>query len=272
MSTSRGLTAAGDPGGGPLLFARYAYPPNELGYCGPDASRELLERADAATTGGTADDGGLRRQARGFEGAWPYLELIAHANGLADPLDRRVVEAYWVGNDLLRAVGVAALGDSLEERFRPRGRAVWQGVAGAVDGPGRAVPHHSFHVLAVYPWAGLLRSGVRDEALRVLDRCRIRWGQVLETSACHALIRTRPLRWDGRRLGEGPEVVERVLTRLDGYGLAPTLTPGDWCSAHWEWACDRLDRRGLVALRSWTRQQLAVVNGLDRPAPAQVLA
>jgi hypothetical protein len=275
VSAARGAGAPGDPGGGPLLFARYAYPPNELGYCGPDASRELLERADAATTRGLPDDGGLRRQARGFEGAWPYLELIAHANGLADPLDRRVVEAYWVGNDLLRQVRPAALGDCLEDRFRPRGRLVWTGLAdvvsGAAQGSGRAVPHHSFHVLAVYPWVGLLRSGVRDEALRVLDRCRIRWGRVVEVSAGHALIRSRPLQWDGHRLSEGPERVEPVVTRLDGYGLAPTLAPGDWCSAHWDWACDRLDRPAVVALRSWTRGQLAVVNDLARPAPAQVL-
>ncbi|WP_155855361.1 DUF6390 family protein [Actinotalea ferrariae] len=264
--------SVGGPDGGPLLFARYAYPPNELGYCGPDASRELLERASAATAGGVPDDGGLRLQARGFEGAWPYLELIAHAHGLADPLDRRVVEAYWVGNDLLRGVSRAALGACLEDRFRPRGRAAWEGVAGAVGGPGRAVPHHSFHVLAVYPWVGLLRSGLRDEALRVLDRCRIRWGRVLEVSGGHAVIRSRPLVWDGHRLGEGPPVVERVVTRVDGYGLAPALAPGDWCSAHWDWACDRLDHRGVAALRSWTRHQLAVIDGLERPAPARVLA
>lgn len=276
MSAAGGVGSPGGPGGGPLLFARYAYPPNELGYCGPDASRELLERADAATTRGTPDDGGLRGQARGFEGAWPYLELIAHANGLADPLDRRVVEAYWVGNDLLRAVRPAALGDHLEARFRPRGSVVWRGLedvlAGAVTGPAPAVPHHSFHVLLVYPWVGLLRSGIRDEALRVLDRCRIRSGQVLEVSQGHALIWSRRLQWDGRRLSEGPEEVERVVTRLDGHGLAPALAPGDWCSAHWDWACDRLDRRAVGALRSWTRRQLAVVNGLARPAPAQVLA
>ena len=44
------------------------------------------------------DDRGLRALAQQFAGAWPYLELIAPATGLADPLDRRVVEAYWVGS------------------------------------------------------------------------------------------------------------------------------------------------------------------------------
>ena len=43
-------------------------------------------------------DRGLRDLAAGFEGAYPYLELIAAANGIEDPLDTRVVDAYWIGN------------------------------------------------------------------------------------------------------------------------------------------------------------------------------
>lgn len=57
---------------------------------------------------------------RQFEGADPYLELIARANRIADPLDRSVVEAYWIGNPLLDRVDMGALHRSLEERFRDR--------------------------------------------------------------------------------------------------------------------------------------------------------
>ncbi|GGC17417.1 DUF6390 family protein [Cellulomonas carbonis] len=261
---------------GPVLFARYAYPPNSLGYCGPDAGRELLERVSAATAapapdGATTsptvrpDDGGLRRLARSFEGAWPYLELIAHENGLADPLDPRVVEAYWVGNHLLRSVTPRAFGECLATRFRGHGRAVWSGVSDALATGLAGAPHHGFHVLAVYPWVGLLRSGARDEPLRVLDRCRVRPGQVVQVSADRALVRSRPLRWDGHRLTEGPPVLEEVVRARDGYGLAPGLAPGDWCSMHWDWVCDRLDRRGVVALRWWTARQLDLVDALARP-------
>ena len=90
-----GTARSAGPTSGPVLFARYAFGPNRLGYCGPDAVEELFGEG---TIGG--DDGALRELARSFEGAWPYLELIARANGLADPLDRRVVEAYWLGNPL----------------------------------------------------------------------------------------------------------------------------------------------------------------------------
>ena len=93
----------------PLLFARYALPPNERGLCGP---------ADNAALGGYALAGqagpDLTWLASQFAGAWPYLQLIAAANGLADPLDTRVVEAYWVGNSLLDNVRVADYGAFLD--------------------------------------------------------------------------------------------------------------------------------------------------------------
>ena len=78
------------------MFVRYAYPPNALGYCGPADFAAFREYAAAGVV-----DPGLVQLAQAFAGAWPYLELIAHGCGIGDPLDRRVVEAYWVGNGLL---------------------------------------------------------------------------------------------------------------------------------------------------------------------------
>ena len=132
---------------GPLLFARYAYPPNALGYCGPDDARALIGHT---TVGESSPD--LAALARRFAGAWPYLQLIAAANGLADPLDTRVVEAYWVGNSLLDNVRVADYGAFLDDRFRRETGRGWQSIASAI--PAGALPHHSFHVFCVYPWTG----------------------------------------------------------------------------------------------------------------------
>lgn len=254
------------PTSGALRFAAYAYPPNELGYCGPDAASTLLEMVAAG-----AADPDLHRLARGFEGAWPYLELIAHANGLADPLDARVVEAYWIGNRLLDAVGTRRFGDSLEERFRGRlPRSSWPLLADQV--PGGALPHHSFHVFGVYPWLGLVREGTVDQPLHVLDRCRVRWGLVLEVDGAHAVVRSRALEWTGRALVLGEGRVERARLHRDGLALAGAVRPGDWCSLHWDWVCERLDRTRLAALRRRTSDQLAVVNDVVVPAPAAVLA
>ncbi len=81
------------------LFAQYAHAPNALGYCGPADAAAL--RAVACGAGADVD---VRRWPR-FSGAWPYQEVIAELAGIDDPLDERVVRAYWTGNELTDAVG-----------------------------------------------------------------------------------------------------------------------------------------------------------------------
>jgi hypothetical protein len=239
---------------GPLLFARYAYPPNALGYCGPSDSAALLQYGAAGVV-----DPGLAQLARGFAGAWPYLELIAGSCGIRDPLDRRVVEAYWVGNDLLESVALGHVAASMEHRFRRRtGREFTNIVEPVLTG---GVPHHSFHVFCVYPWVGLLGEDRKGRhALDVLDRCRIRWGRVTELAGDAAVVRCQPLEWDGRRLGLGAPVSQRVTRSLDGLGTAAELRPGDWVGLHWDWICDRLSRRQLANLRRFTARHLQIVN------------
>ncbi len=63
-----------------------------------------------------------------------------------------------------------------------------------------------------------------------------------------------------------------MLVGSDGMGLAGNLAPGEWCSLHWDWACERLDEARLTALRDYTIRQLDMVNRLDHPAPAAVLS
>jgi hypothetical protein len=101
------------------------------------------------------------------------VQLIAHANGIQDPFDARVVDVYWIGNELLEGVETRQLYTSLQERF-----AAWltvrtrELVLGKV--PAGAHPHHSFHALDVYS-----RVGELDVTLHVLDNCRIGWGRVI---------------------------------------------------------------------------------------------
>jgi hypothetical protein len=201
----------------------------------------------------------LAALARSFDGAWPYLELIARQAGIADPLDRRVVEAYWVGNGLLGAGSLALLAAPAAQRLR-RGLP-FGGLAEDLLRDGAA--HHSFHVLCAYPWAGMLPDPRRaGHALGVLDQCRIRWGRVTAVREGGVLVSTRPLTWDGRRLGLGGPVVVPAETSLLG---AAELAVGDRVSLHWHWVCDRLSDRQVRALRAYTSRHLDLVNRrLDR--------
>jgi len=247
------------PGGlpdpsGPLMFIRYAYPPNSLGYCGPADFAAFREYAVAGVV-----DQGLVQLAQAFAGAWPYLELIAAGCGIPDPLDRRVVEAYWVGNRLLDKIPLSDIGDSMQARFRHRVGADFSSLAEGVLAGG--VPHHSFAVFCVYPWTGLLGDDRKAKhALTVLDRCRIRWGRVTAVQDDQAVVECRQLCWDGRLLTLGEPVTETARLALDGSAIAHGIGPGDWVSLHWDWICERLTDRQARALRGFTMRHLDLVN------------
>ena len=243
------------PAPGPIRFARYAFGPNRLGYCGPDEAGELFAQATAGR-----ELPRLRDLAAQFEGAYPYLDLIARSAGIADPLDARIVAAYWLGGPLLDRVAPAALGRNLEERFRPRlvGGDGWRWL-GAKPEAG-AQPSHAFHVLDVFPRVGLMRTGQVDDALRVMDSCRIRWGRVLERDGDSLVVSAVPLVYANGRLELGAPRAERIRGWLDGAGFVEDATVGDVVAIHWDWACERLDAARLRALRETTARELELAN------------
>jgi len=234
---------------GSLLFARYALMPNRLGYCGGDEWEALL----GYCLEGRGDEG-LLHLIRQFQAAYPYLQFIARATGIGDPLHPRVVEAYWLGNELLERVEGREFYRFLEERFAsripPRLRRY---VLGKV--PQGARPHHTFHVLEVG-----LRTGVLKESLEALDRCRISWGEVREVQGELAVVRYRPLVLREGRLALGEPVEERASFRLRGRGYLEGLKPGDLVSLHWGWICDRLTPRQAQHLERQTRHHLALAS------------
>ena len=235
---------------GPELFAQYAFPPNVLGYCGP---------ADSGLTEGLAASGAVGELAHvvvQFEGAWPYLELIGGRSGL-DPLDPRVVEAYWIGNELLDGFDTLTWGNSVDERFRARSGSNWSTVeSGIADG----APNHAFHVFCVYPWVGLLRSGYADHALEVIDRCRIRWGTVEACVGRDLIVNSIPLVWDGATLSLGEPRLETVAGSIG----STVYQPGAVVSLHWDYVCEELGPRQLGHLQRQTSRHLSIVNGSRR--------
>ncbi|MBA2560254.1 MAG: hypothetical protein H0V07_10300 [Propionibacteriales bacterium] len=211
---------------GALKFACYAYPPNELGYCGPDGAHEML------VPGAVAE---IERRARRFDGAWVYLEFLAGTLGTDDPLSAPVVEAYWIGSDLLDAVDPAALVEHLTVAFDGQVGGTWR------ESATRARAHHSYQVFEVYPWAAMLLRGLPPgPALSVLDRCRIRSGVVSEVRGEWVVVMSSLLTWDGDSLTPSSAQVERARWSVDGQSLVSPPAVGDTVALHWDWVCEVL--------------------------------
>ena len=122
-----------------------------------------------------------------------------------------------------------------------------------------AVPHHCFHVFALYPWLGLLRSGIVDEPLRVLDQCRTTPALVLSVEGESAEVLAEPLLWDEGRLRLGEPAPRRVRWRDGGRAFARPQ-PGELVSLHWDFVCDVLTAGAAARLAAVTRRVLSAVN------------
>jgi hypothetical protein len=252
MDIATSLLPARQSTPGPILFARYAYPPNRLGLCGPDDAPALRQGSIA---GATRE---VRELALGFEGAYPYLQLIAETAGIEDPLDARVVEAYWIGNHLSASVAPRALHRNVAERFRGRMRSGdWRWLEAALGAGSR--PIHAFHVLEVFPRAGLMR-GDAAPILETIDACRIRWGITEAVCGDELVVRASRLELADGKLRLGGERPETARAWSDAAGVLGGIGPGDPVALHWGWACDRLSPGALERLVSWTGAALAITN------------
>jgi hypothetical protein len=231
---------------GHLLFARYAFPPNELGYCGPTDATVLL-RDDHPEA--------IAAHAREFDGTWPYLTAIAEAAGINDPLNADVMTAYWVGGPLLERVDPALLLKTLRRAFTGQ----VTGLLAQLPNPHGALAHHSFHVFVVYPWVRFLGRDATT-ALQVMQNCRIRWGTVLSVTDVSAEILSRPLVFQDNVISLGDPQSERVQWIKDGVSLTGAPRPGDTVSAHWHRLCDTLTDSEAAALQAATQTTLDLVN------------
>ncbi len=235
---------------GTVVFARYAFMPNRLNYCGGDDNKELFDYCVARQS-----DPGLVDILKKFQAALPYLKLIAYTNGIADPFDLRVVEAYWIGNSLLERVDLVRFYDSLEARFA--GQLNRKALGYLLSKPPLgARPHHSFHVFDVHA-----RTGSLTHDLETMDRCRIGWGRVVEADPGRLLVSHRPLKLREGRLVLGNEEPRIITGQINGNGFVSGFQPGDWVSFHWDWLCDVLTERQVKNLERYTRYHLQLANG-----------
>lgn len=233
---------------GLLMCAKYAFPPNLLKLCGPNDNKALFE-----SMGENENTDELKNLLLQFEGAVPYLRLIAQKNNIEDIFDKKVVEAYWLGNKLLAKVEMKDITPHTEERFKEKmKKKEWSWlIAGSLP---KAKPFHAFHVFDIYRRTGFLKSGKVEKLIDTIDNCRIGWGKVLDTESGTAIIEYRPVVFEKNKLKLGEKKTKRY------FSLGSSVKKGDQVSLHWEYVCDKLEERQKKNLAFWTKFHLDLTN------------
>lgn len=244
---------------GILTCASYAFPPNSLHYCGPEKQNNLLayQREQIA-------DAGLAEIVRDFQTLYPYLTLIAHENNIADPFDPRVVEAYWIGNGLLKNVKINNfyhhLHDSLglKKRVKPKDLELLYGKL-----PIGLLPHHTFHVLNIFTRTG---HHTTKHTLETMDACRISWGQVKNcelriTTPTTLYVETRPLILQNGKLALGKHVTKQIhVQSFQSQNTTYHIPNTKFVSFHWDTFCDILTDQQAKRLEYYTEHALQLAN------------
>lgn len=233
---------------GTKLCSLYSYITNNLDYCGPQGAEELLKNYILNDT--EIDKAQLALSK--FEGLYPYLELIS-SKFEKEPIDYDVVEAYWLGNELLEEFDKSDM-SLLINNLAKRGLPLSMAKKLIERLPESALPFHCFHVLFV--GVGMVTGSVETN-LQNMDRCRISCAEVDEIHDSYLLAKRAPLELtpDGYVLGKEQQV------KL-GYNLefksesVPVIKPNDVVSVHWETPVQKLDETQVENLKKYTERTL----------------
>ena len=239
------------------LAARFSLATNRLRYCGPEEAEVHFLRAISE---GADLDGAANALSR-FEALAPYLQAIAAKHGRR-PFDFDVVEAYWIGNELLDSFtreDFRAILAELGKRGLPR--SIVARLSSRL--PEHPFPHHAFHVMFVGVGAV---SGKVETTLDNMEKCRPGWGRVDHREDDRAVLdEPRLLLHDGRLRLDGPE---RTVHALDPR-LLPAVGPGDWVALHWGLPVAILTGSQRDQLESYTGRAIEATNGALAKLPVR---
>lgn len=232
---------------GARLAISYGYVPCMLGLCGPrnEKKRKIIARYLKEPKKLDAE---IRKILEDFKGAYPYYKLISQSNGISDPLDYRVVEAYWLGNSLLKKVKVSDFKKMMKEEFLPLGKMSASKIRHL---PVKAIPSHNLHVLFIGSVTGRFK-----ETQAGLDLCRVSWGKVKKIEKNEITIARQSLKFGEKITLDEP--VEKIV-RWNKH-ILPEVKPGDWISMHWNTAIEKLNPLRLKNMIKYNQDILKIIS------------
>jgi len=234
---------------GPKIAALYGLVPNQLGLCGPQ--QELLKKFII----GKLSIPEIIPVLEKFEAAYAYYELIAHKNKIKSPFNKKVVEAYWLGNELLDKFRADDLRKFVLEKFcRPGLLSKKEAAIRAVLIPENSKPHHSFHVLVLGSITGSVDFTGKTE---LKDACRIGWGRATQLKKNKIVVSYAPL------AGKKNIVFGKLVKKTINWDkeILPEIEVGDWVSFHWKHAIQKLNEENIINLYKYTQNTLDSLYG-----------
>lgn len=241
---------------GLLLCAKYSVAPNYFGYCGPDENKSLVDHLKE-----NIGDREVQSILSEFETLYLNLTLIAKENKIADVFDKRVVEAYWVGNQLLQNVSSRDYTHLLDEKFnlsKKLGSKNLSKLSHKIQAS-KIYPHHSFHVFNIFKRTGHDPS---FHTLNTMEECRIGLGKVKDQKAKgkSLVVEMKPLIMTGNKLQVGKKIDKRIKIEYRGKTFLKNLKAGDWVSFHWGHVCDVLTQNQVKNLEFYTQRAIDFYN------------
>jgi hypothetical protein len=226
------------------LAARFALPPNSLGYCGKDtAPAKFIE----CVIGGKC--GGVKKEMEKFIVLNPYLETLKEVTGLPK-FDYKNVEAYWLGNGELEKANLKHY-QLLLENFSKQGVPEWLVTELQEKLPKQFIPFHLFQVLHV----GVGRaSGSVPYNLETINNCMVRWGTIQKFSNYHLTINICHLSKKNKRY-EITWSEEKFEYRGDFLGKVKV---GNMVAVHWKQVVKKLTKKEVGNLELWTERTIEV--------------
>ena len=234
----------------------------------PSATAGPTSPARCSNTGTRRPPTAVSRSSRAtFEGAWPYLQLIAAANRIDDPLDPRVVDAYWVGNGLLDKVGAA----SRSRDTSRTGSAAVSAVAGGTSSTrSQQAPFRTIRSTSSRSTRGSVSCGPGSSTSRCASstsagRRRRRYWRSKETGprCSHPFSPGAGASFELGPMGRAA----RCAGARTGWPSRGRPKPGDWVSLHWDFVCERMTSiRARRLLRTHRRRRsMRSIAGRGRP-------
>ncbi len=239
---------------GLVRCARYAFMPNRLAYCGPtDKNEDLLY-----LTTEEKNKKGLNHILENFETLHPYLSLIARGNRINSPFHPQVVEAYWLGNNLLENVTLNNFYVHLMEGLNLRKKLSLSSKNYLEEKlPQGALPNHAFHVLNIF-----IRTGKEFVAhtLETMEACRISWGKIKKIQKDNFLVAYQPLIYLDKKLLLGSNLEKKVKREIEGKTFILNPKVGDIIAFHWNLACEILNPYQVKDLYFYTQKAITLAN------------